>query len=68
MSTDPSNSASDTFGTGPASRYILNFLIVFVVIATSTVNNAHVSVMNFVIIYLIFRIEMNRKLLLIPTS
>jgi hypothetical protein len=58
-----SNGASGAFGTSPASRYILNFLFMLVVFLASTIYYALVPIM----IYLEFRIKLNRNLALIPT-
>jgi hypothetical protein len=58
-----SNGASDAFGIGPVSGYILNFLFMFVVLITSTICHAPISIM----IYLVFQIKMNCNFALIPT-
>jgi hypothetical protein len=67
ISTDMSNSAFVAFGTGPTCGYIiLNFLFKFVIVVASTVNNASVSVIIFIMIFFIFQIKINRKLPLVP--
>jgi hypothetical protein len=68
ISTDPSNNASDAFGTRLTSGYILNFLFMVVVFVASTIYHAPISVIPIIMIYLIFRIKMNRNLALIPTD
>jgi hypothetical protein len=67
MSTDQVNNASGAFGTCPASTYILNFLFIFVVVVASTMNNALVSAMKFVMFYLVFRINLNYNMPLVST-
>ena len=62
------NGASGSFGTGPASGYFLNFMFMFIVFVTSTLDHALNFIYKNVMIYaLIFGIKMNRNWPLIPT-
>ena len=56
------NGASGSFGTGPASGYFLNFMFIFIVFVTSTLNHALIFIYRNVMIYsLFFGIKMNRN-------
>ena len=62
------NDASGSFGTGPAFGYFLNFMFMFIVFVTSTLDHALNFIYKNVMIYaLIFGIKMNRNWPLIPT-
>jgi hypothetical protein len=63
------NGASGSFGTGPASGYILNFMFMFIVFVTSTLDHALIFIYRNVMIYaLFFGIKMNRNWPLISTG
>jgi len=56
------NGASGSFGTGPASRYFLNLMFMFIVFVTSTLDHALIFIYRNVMIYaLFFGIKMNRN-------
>jgi len=56
------NGASGSFGTGPASGYFLNFMFMFIVFVTSTLDHALNFIYKNIIIYaFIFGIKMNRN-------
>ena len=62
------NGASGSFGTGPTSGYFLNFMFMFIIFVTSTLDHALSFIYKNVIIYaFIFGIKMNRNWPLIPT-
>ena len=54
------NGASGSFGTSPASGYFLNFMFMFIVFVTSTLDHALIFIYRNVMIYaLFFGIKMN---------
>ena len=63
-----SDGASGSFVTWPAIVYFLNFMFMFVIFVTSTLDHALVLTYGNVMIYALkFRIKMNRNWSLIPT-
>ena len=62
------NGTSGSFRTGPASGYFLNFMFMFVVFITSTLDHTLIFTYRYVMIYaLIFWIKMNPNWPLIPS-
>jgi len=62
------NDAFGSFETSPTSMYFLNFMFMFIVFVTSTLNHALNFIYKNIMIYaFIFRIKMNRNWPLIPT-
>ena len=56
------NGASGSFGTSPASGYFLNFIFMFIVFVTSTLNHALIFIYRNIMIYaFFFVIKMNRN-------
>ena len=63
------NGTSGSFGTSPASGYFLNFMFMFIVFVTNTLDHALNFIYKNVIIYaLIFEIKINHNWPLIPTA
>ena len=61
------NGTSGSFGTGPASGYFLNFMFIFIVFVTNTLDHAlNFIYKNDMIYALILGIKMNRNWPLIP--